>query len=53
MREKSKVIDITTLTTKNQIEAEINTQLTKGWQFVQIFTHAGKTFIVFTKQFVG
>jgi len=49
MRNKCKVIDITSLTTKNQIETEINTQLTKGWQFIQVFVTASKTFAIFIK----
>jgi len=49
MRNKCKVKNISTLTSASEIETEINTQLTKGWQFVQIVVMATKTYAIFIK----
>lgn len=50
MRDKVKVISVATSSTRSQLEDAINAQLTKGWEFVQLFVNGVNWWIVFKKE---
>ena len=49
MRKYSKVIEILTLATKQQMENSLDNHLDNGWQLISIFNHNGKTYAVLIK----
>jgi len=53
MRRKVKVISVPTSSTKNQLETEINTQLSKGWTYMNIVVSGQNWFIIFEKTVVS
>lgn len=53
MRKKVKIQKISAGSTKQQIEDQINAQLTKGWTYVGTITFESSTYIVFEKTIAG
>lgn len=53
MRRKVKIQKISVGSTKQQIEDQMNVQLTKGWSYVGIIPFEGSTYLVFEKTVVG
>lgn len=53
MRSKVKILSVAITSTKQQLEDAINAQLTKGWEFVQLFTNAQNWWVVFRKTVVA
>lgn len=53
MRSKVKVISVAITSTRQQLEDAINTQLTKGWEFVAIFINNQNWWVILKKEVVA
>ena len=53
MRSKVKIISVAITSTKQQLEDAINAQLTKGWEFVQMYIYTTNWWIVLRKTIVA
>jgi hypothetical protein len=50
MRNKVKIISVATFSSRTQLEDAINTQLTKGWTYLNIITVGTNWWIMFQKR---